>query len=158
MPQTEHDPLVSVLGTRENCDGSVTSREANGSVSCLPTGVLSDGISSSKSPTWKKSGMRLTLVLFHSWFNLKLQGVSLRLKLCLFCIIMIIACSGRRESDTDCVSEESARNVELRDLSFVEEGVGVGRERGFLLSERLSEAIAWRNKQSSMNTIHNLAT
>jgi len=77
MPQTEHEPLVSVLGTRENCDGSVTSREANGSVSCLPTGVLSDGISSSKSPTWKKSGRRLTLVLFLSWFNLKLFRFAL---------------------------------------------------------------------------------
>jgi len=64
---------------------------------------------------------------------------------------MIIAFSGRHESDG--VSEESAWNVELRDVSCVEEGVGVGRERGFLLSERLSEAI-----QSSMNTIHHLAT
>ena len=64
MPQTEHEPLVAVLGTRENCDGSVISTEANGSVSCLPTGVLSDGIASSKSPTWKKSGMRLKMVLF----------------------------------------------------------------------------------------------
>lgn len=69
MPRTEHDPLVAVLGTRENCDGSVKSREANGSISCLPAGVLSDGIAPSKSLTWKKSGMRLTIVLFVPWFN-----------------------------------------------------------------------------------------
>ena len=63
MSRKEHEPLVAVLGTGENCDGSVKSREANvanGSVSCLPTGVLSDGIAPSKSLTRKKSGMRLT--------------------------------------------------------------------------------------------------
>ena len=36
---------------------------------CLPAGVLSDGIAPSKSLTWKKSGMRLTIVLFVPWFN-----------------------------------------------------------------------------------------
>jgi len=45
-------------------------------VSCLPAGVLSDGIAPSKSPNWKKSGMRLTMVLFVSWFNLVLQGIA----------------------------------------------------------------------------------
>jgi len=56
MRRTEDQPLVSVLGTRENYDGYVTSPEANGSVSCLPTGVLSEAIAPSKSRTWKKSG------------------------------------------------------------------------------------------------------
>ena len=90
MPRKEHEPLVAVHGTRENCDGSVKSREANvanGSVSCLPTGVLSDGIAPSKSLTWKQSGMRLTMVLFVSWFNLQVLGLALN---CLFCNTMVI--------------------------------------------------------------------
>ena len=51
MRRTEDEPLVSIVGTRDNYDGFVTSPEANGSVSCLPTGATR---------TWKKSGMRLT--------------------------------------------------------------------------------------------------
>lgn len=59
MPRTEHEPIVAVLGIRENRGGSVTSEEANGSVSCLPTGVLSDGLAPLK---WTKSGMRLSVM------------------------------------------------------------------------------------------------
>ena len=116
MPRKEHEPLVAVLGTRENCDGSVKSREANaanGSVSCLPTGVLSDGIAPSKSPTWKKSGMRVTIVLFGAWVNLEVLQLALN---CLFCNTMVIGFLDALKSKllgltyNDCVSEDLGRD------------------------------------------------
>jgi len=151
MPRTEHEPLVAVLGTRDNCDGSVTSREANGSVSCLPAGVLSDGIAPSKSPNWKKSGMRLTMVLFVSWFNLVLQGIAP----CL--ILFILQHNGYRVFSTPWNNSYSwpipilYQWRECLALGVVEGRVGVRRERRllngkyFYASEWLFEAIAKRN-------------